>query len=249
MTVKTSEKKSSTKYEWFKFLSNNRKISASHIKNLEKEFDKYGNITEISPITVNKNGFIIDGQHRYVICKKRGIALYFIEIEADKEITPAMNSRQKAWSALDYIDFFAAYKPEYELLRRFINTNDITYPVASAVLFTGGNRKYMSDRRLKEGILEVKELLPQAQKNMDFVTEVGEKMGSVMNERYVRGLVRCLDIAEFEVERFMKKLDSVMRSSPQMPNPRLGAIEDVMRNIEAIYNFSAGEKSRVILFR
>jgi hypothetical protein len=236
-------------YSWFKFLANNRKISQRHIKDLEKEFDAYGNITEISPITVNTHGFIIDGQHRYLICEKRGLEVYYIEVDAQKEITPAMNSKQKRWSAMDYIEFYAAYKPEYELLRRFILTNDVTFPVASAVLFSNLNRKFVSDRKLKDGTLEVSPFLKVAQKNIDIISEIGEKMGAVLTERYVRGLVRCLAMEDFDLQRFMKKLDIVMRVNPHVPNPRLAAIEDVMRNIESIYNFQAGERQRTILFR
>jgi 2-iminoacetate synthase ThiH len=67
--------KSSKNYEWFKFYSNNRPISRIHLNNLRKQFEKYGNITEISPITVNPNGFIMDGQHRRIYVKSL-ITLY-----------------------------------------------------------------------------------------------------------------------------------------------------------------------------
>lgn len=246
---KNAEIKSSKNYDWFKFLSNNRPISPRHIKELEAEFDKYGNITEVSPITVNANGFIYDGQHRIIICKKRDLPVHYVESDAPKELTPAMNSKQKAWNALNYIEFFAAYKPEYEALRRFMQINEITFPVASAVIFSGLNRKYASDRKLKDGTLEVRPFLEGAQKNMDIVSEIGEKMGSSMNERYVRGIVKCLENEEFDLERFNKKLNTVMKMAPALPNPRLRAIEDVMRNLEAIYNFMQGDNTRVMLFR
>lgn len=247
-TRKVSDKQNSKNYDWFKFLSNNRKISERHIKELEKEFDRDGNITEVSPITVNKHGFIMDGQHRFLICQKRELPVFYIEVDARKELTPAMNSKQKAWSAMDYVEFYAAYKQEYELLRRFIRDNDITYPLASAVIFAGENRRFASNRRLKDGTLEVKELLPLAQKHLDIVLEIGEKVGAEIFEPYARGIVRMLESESFDIARFNKKLDSVMKNSPTLPNLRLRAQEDVMRNIEMIYNFMAGDKSRVRLY-
>ena len=212
--MKTSAVKSSTNYERLRFLANNRPINATHIKNLEKEFDRYGNITEVSPITVNKNGFIIDGQHRKVICEKRGLPVFYIEADTPKEITVAMNWRNKPWSNSDYVNFFAAYKPEYELLRQFMAVNKINYQIASAVLFTGLHRKFSSDRRLKEGTLEVKPLLKKAQENLDVISEIGLIMGAELHERYVRGIIRCLDNEEFEIERFMKKLGTVHEEKP-----------------------------------
>lgn len=247
--MKSSEKQSSTVYEWFRFLTNNRPINNHHIRELEKEFDKYGNITEVSPITVNKAGFIIDGQHRKIICERRGLPIHYIIVDAPKEITVAMNWRNKPWLAMDYINFYAAYKPEYELLRQFMSHNRINYQIASAVLFTGLNRKFTSDRRLKEGTLEVKSILNNAQAKMDIVSEIGMKIGAELHERYVRGIMKCLENEDFDLERFNKKLDVVMKQSPSLPNPRLRAMEDVMRNLESIYNYMASDRTRVILFR
>jgi hypothetical protein len=241
--------KSSKNWEWFKYLSNNRPISKKHLSNLRKQFDKYGNITEISPGVVNSNGFIIEGQHRRILCEEFDMPFFYNEIDADKEITAAINASRRPWSAWNYIEFYAAYKPEYELLRRFMVNNDITYPIANALLFTNLNRKYISDQALKDGTLEVKYFLPDAQKHADMVSEISEKMGSKMSERYVRGLVRCFYSDNFDYKRFMKKLDIVMGIKPDLPSPRVTALADVMRNIETIYNFRAQEGSYVMLFR
>lgn len=246
--MRTSEKKSSKNYEWFKFLANNRKLSKKHLFNLSKQFDKYGNITEISPITVNNHGFIIDGQHRFMICKQLGLDVFYNEVEVDKEITPAINSNQKPWTALDYISFFAAYKPEYEILNRFIGKNEINFPVASAALFPGKSRSNIYDS-LRTGQLEVSEVLDEAQKRIDIIHEITELMNGPLTERYVYAILRCLYMEHFDINRFIDKLKSVTSSSHNIANPRSSNIADVMRNIETIYNFKAREGSTVLLFR
>lgn len=239
----------SKNYGWFKFYTNNREIEPVILKNLREQFQKYGNITEISPINVNPHGFIYDGQHRYILCQEFGYPVNYIEVDMPIELTPDRNRTQRPWSTMNYVNFFAKYKPEYELLRRFIGDNNVSYSVASSVIFSGMNRKWFSERKLRAGTLEVKPYLKQAQIYMDTISEISEVFGAVISAKYARGIVKCLTNEEFDLDRFMSKLRSVMKTSPTLPNPRLGAIEDVMRNLESIYNYKAGEGSRVILFR
>lgn len=246
--TKRPEIQSSKNYEWFQRFTNNRPIENAILKNLREQFQKYGNITAISPIAVNKNGFIYDGQHRELLCEEFGYEVFYIEVDMPFNITSDMNRAMRPWGMMNYIEFFAKYKPEYELLRRFISDNRTNYSIASAVIFSGSNRKWLSDRKLKEGELEVKPFLKKAQEHMDIVSEIGEKMGATFTEKYVRGIARCLDSEDFDLERFMRKLKTVMRSSPNLPNPRLTSLEDVMRNLESIYNYMSGDKERVRLY-
>jgi hypothetical protein len=152
--------KSSTDYQWFQFLANNRKISKKHLSNLRKQFALYGNITEVSPILVNSNGFIIDGQHRTVLCEEFGLPVFYKIADADKEITPAINSNSKPWQAMDYVNFFAAYKPEYKALKRFIDLNEISWSLASVLLYP--SRATRMFPILKEGSIIVNEFVDQA---------------------------------------------------------------------------------------
>lgn len=248
MSTKKPEIKQSKNYEWFHFFANNRPIENAILRSLREQFQKYGNITEVSPIIVNSNGFIYEGQHRRLLCEEFGYEINYIVADLPIEATPDMNNAMRRWSTMNYIEFFAKYKPEYEALRQFLQLNRVSYTVASAVIFSGGNRKWLSDRKLKEGQLEVKPYLKKAQQNMDIVSEIGEKMGAVLTEKYVRGIARCLDSEGFDLQRFFKKLDTVMRISPGLPNARLTSLEDVMRNLEGIYNYMSGEKERVRLY-
>jgi len=241
--------KKSKNYEWFKYLGNNRKISQRHLSNLREQFALYGNITEVSPIAVNKNGFILDGQHRFTLCKELGLEVYYIEKDFEKELTPAMNANQRAWKSLDYINFYAAYKPEYKLLLKFVKDNNTTYPIAATVLYTQFDIKNAAEKMLRDGDIKVSPFIEKAQENMDFVNEVQEVVRNSISERYVRGLMAAIKIEEFDIERFLKKLRLVMRNSPDIPNLKLSAIADVRRNIEQIYNYRAREESVSILFR
>ena len=56
-----------TDYDKFKFLEGNRKL---RLNNLEKMRESMIEEQLVIPICVNENFEIIDGQHRYTICKE-----------------------------------------------------------------------------------------------------------------------------------------------------------------------------------
>lgn len=60
------EIRKSTDYGWFKFLPTNRTVGTSDkVKTSVETFD----VTPYVPIIVTADGFIIDGQNRYEVCK------------------------------------------------------------------------------------------------------------------------------------------------------------------------------------
>lgn len=241
--------KNTKNYDWFKFLANNRKISKNHLNNLRKQFEEFGNITEITPITVNIHGFILDGQHRRILCEEFGYPVFYNEVDVRKEITPAMNTNQKPWQAMDYVEFFAAYKPEYEILNRFINNNDTNFYLANAALFPDSNRKVLYDQ-LKKGTLEVSDYIAEGQKRMDVISEISELMRRPLTEVYARTILKCMYKDNFDINRFITKLKLMMNSKHgNVPQPRATTAIDVFRNIETIYNFGARAESTVVLFR
>ena len=240
---------SSKNYEWFQFLSNNRKISKKHLSNLRKQFEEFGNITEVSPITVNVNGFILDGQHRRILCEELGYPVFYNEVDVKKEITPAMNTNQKPWVAMDYVEFFAAYKPEYEVLNRFIMKNETNFYLANAAIFPEVSRKPLYDK-LKRGKLEVSDYITDGQKRMDVINEISEIMRRPITEVYARTVLKCMYKENFDIDRFITKLKVMMNSKHDLvPRPRATSTIDVFRNIETIYNFGAHAGSTVVLFR
>lgn len=240
--------KSTDNYEWFKFFTSNRPISKKHLVNLRKQFQKYGNITEISPITVNSNGFIFDGQHRRILCEEFGFPVHYNEAKLDKGATPDMNSNQKPWSPINFVEWFAAYKPEYELLRRFIADNKTSFSIAADVLYPNQSNTAVA-RRLKEGTLEVKEYLTEGQKRMDIIHDIAEILGQELTDAYTRSIMRCLYNDNFSVQRFIDKCKIVMKSPVKIANPRFTNGLDAMHNIESIYNYKTTSENTVLLFR
>lgn len=91
----------------FKLRNDNRDISEANVQKLVRSFIKYGWCGE--PITVNKDMYVIAGQHRLLAAIKAHINIKYI-IE-DKEVSNAalrdMSMASKKWTALDYINSMA----------------------------------------------------------------------------------------------------------------------------------------------
>ena len=66
----------SNDYSKFTLLHGNRKVNPLHVKRLKQSFSKQ---YLISPIMVNENYKIIDGQHRFTAAREMGLVInYFI---------------------------------------------------------------------------------------------------------------------------------------------------------------------------
>ena len=84
-------------YEAFSFITGNRNINKSHLEKLRKS------MTEMFipiPIVVNEQLQIIDGQHRYMICKEEEWTLTFMQIKGlTLSHVQKINELMKVWTA------------------------------------------------------------------------------------------------------------------------------------------------------
>lgn len=111
--------KQTTNYKMFKSLGGNRVINKLHVERLKNSFrDSY----LLSPILVNQNYEIIDGQHRFNAAKALGLPINFIIINnyGLKEVQ-MLNSNANNWKKEDYLQAFCDLNyPEYLKMRKFM---------------------------------------------------------------------------------------------------------------------------------
>ena len=100
---------STTDYDLFTFISENRETKKIHVDKLKLSVQDI-NLLPANPIIV-ANGLIIDGQHRFNVCKELGLPIYYIEIigMTTEEMITAMhklNSNAKNWGLDDYLKLY-----------------------------------------------------------------------------------------------------------------------------------------------
>lgn len=156
----------------YKFLEANRFVREDHVKSL---MSAIVNKEWLPPIFVTKDGFIIDGQHRYqAFCKccenstfKGNLRVLVIESDEDPiQLAIKLNNSAKRWLVDDY---FHAYleirKPSYVYLKNFmlVHVRYIAGVRAALQLITGS---YPS-KVFKEGNLQL---------SLQNIKEADEKM-------------------------------------------------------------------------
>jgi len=109
--------KVSTNYDAFKFYSCNRPISPVHVNRLilDETFpEKY----RLSPILVDKEHRIIDGQHRFKACFMLGLPIYYImDMQGSEEDIKLRNSQQIPWEYKNFLSFHADHIEDYKILK------------------------------------------------------------------------------------------------------------------------------------
>jgi len=96
-------------YDLFKILPGNRQLYPTQIKKLANNIAKNPAFTKISPILVNEQMEVIDGQHRLAAYKKyadeNGInhSIYFVIVKGlGLAEARGLNAGSKPWSPKDY---------------------------------------------------------------------------------------------------------------------------------------------------
>jgi len=110
---------STNDYSKFKTLEGNRHVNKLHVKRLKESFKE---AYLLSPIVVNQDFQIIDGQHRFEAAKEMKLPINFIVCNnySLKEVQ-LLNTNMKNWKKEDYLNAYCDLKyPEYLKFRNFM---------------------------------------------------------------------------------------------------------------------------------
>ena len=92
----------SRNYNMFKFKDGNRDLNYINVNKMEESLKKHGWVT---PIVVDNNYYIIDGQHRFQAAKNLGMPIAFIRMSNDFNVEAIrdINNAQEKWNTWDYV--------------------------------------------------------------------------------------------------------------------------------------------------
>lgn len=113
-----------TDYDKFKFLEGNRKLRQN---NLEKMRESMIEEQLVIPICVNENFEIIDGQHRYTICKELGKPLYYyVQKGYGLDQVERANRSNTNWQLNDFLQSFALKgNNNYTMINDIVDTYNV----------------------------------------------------------------------------------------------------------------------------
>lgn len=227
------EIKVTNKYEMFKKLEGNRTTDDRRVEKIKKSIIKVGYIT--SPILVNENMEIIDGQGRFEALKQLQLPIeYIVQNGISIKECVAMNVYQTNWTIIDYIYSHAdrgiqSFVYIRDLMERF-NINSVSI-IAVATLGTGVFKaEYVHD-----GTLEItQEQYEKAIKKLEFFKDLYKGYNDIPRFNFIfKGLLYCAEIEEVDLERLKEKIIEVLEHKKIPPIP---TIEEAMQFLEEIYN-------------
>lgn len=198
----------------FKILEGNRHIDRYHLKKLKKAIEEENQLN-IHPIIVNKDFYVIDGQHRLQCAKELGYEIFYIQSDTVSDLhVIGCNVNQKSFEVENYIDYFAIKekKQEYVQLKDMLKSTGLK-PKALLTLILG-----VVSPSILEFLKTGKFKFPQNQEPLellnfyfDFTAYVKDKrlkpFSMFTNHAFTRALRWLFKTNGFDDQLFFKKLD------------------------------------------
>lgn len=237
-----------------KFTMDNIKLSAANRDVNQKQVDKLkesirqrGYIKGL-PILVEQDGYIVDGQHRFLACKQLGIEATIIEVSSF-DLAPIINSMQSRWSLQDYVKYYAEKNIEdYIILERICKSKNISVSTAAAII-TGKWASKSSIKKgernpIKEGVFRIPDKSDKGLAKLDRKIEAIMHLISVLHlpktDRLVLAVTRLSNDSNFSFKIMLSKIE-YQRARIY----RCSTIQEYMQMLANIYNNKNSKKVTV----
>ena len=239
---KVNEVYETKNYSTFKFRNDNRVINKSHVKSIANNMKVRG-WEKGSYVVINNKGEIIDGQHRVTAAMEVGISIsYILEKSAGFETIRSLNSRQKNFAITDHIHGFVVEgNPHYVKLNDFMIQYPELRPTECMMLCT--NSLSGCDRENFESGKFVTKNIDKANEWAMNIMELKPYFEGYNRSIFVRALLKTLTrCKEFSFSEFVRKV-KVRPTNIHF----CGSVDEYIKMIEEIYNFSRNKESRINL--
>lgn len=232
-------------YDLFKKIKGNRDVSIERVNKIKKSIRNVGYIT--SPILVNENMEIIDGQGRYEALKDLKLPIeYIVQEGININECISMNIYQTRWSQMDYIKSYADrnninYIRIMKLFEKYTRIKNLS--IISMALT--GNSRFDSILTQRGGLQISEEQYNQAIEKIDFIYPILTENSTVIRvSNLIVGVLACFEIPDVNMNRLKEKVMEYLRTVNSVPYSSIIAI---MQFIEELYNKNS-KKSTVYIF-
>jgi hypothetical protein len=236
-------------YAQFKFFGTNRRAELR--KDLVRSI---GDVGQVQPIIVDKSLTIIDGQHRLLACQALDIPIsYIVNEDAKEELITEVNSSQKAWTKVDYIERFATKGvPSFVTLKNLMAEHGLSASSTIVLLDDYAVKVSHADgRNIKSGLFEINDdSLNRFRYRIAFMKDFwgvsdGAFAAKFKTHRMMYALVRLVSHPNYNHEYWMTRLaENITDNQIKVPSKT----SDCLVMIESLYNWRLlSKKKRVDL--
>lgn len=196
-TIKTPEIYATKEYDKFKRVTGNRKLDKGHVFELTQAISRH-NLLDKFPVLVTKDNYLLDGQHRIAVAKANKLSFYVLTLDMhlEDEVVASINSVQRAWKIIDYINFYAERGNEQYI---FLNETSGEYGITPAnliALIKGG-----STNNLKYGKLSLYSTPEEKQACLMLIDAYSEMKDLLPHEVFIdRDFVKAFRIMATKID-------------------------------------------------
>lgn len=175
----------------------------------------------LMPILVDKNHFILDGQHRFMAAKELQKPLPYIVLKDSEKIMDIikdLNSCSKNWNNNDYLKH-NYQKPSYKFFKQVLDEYGMPFSTTYALL-TGKNYDVAAKNNFKSGLLKLsfqqKQDFKTAIKKVDLLLHEVKKV-SISNYRLLKKVKCAVPLRELALKDYVN-WDSFINSLQKTDN-------------------------------
>jgi hypothetical protein len=224
-----------SEYGHFHFLRGNRDLNEGKINKIINSVNNGLNFFKYCPILVNDAMYIIDGQHRFVVCKKLKLPVYYVVVPnfSLRQIAE-MNNNQSKWKTKDFMNCYidadvnrADYKTLEEVSTEFkINLSVCISLLQFGKVHNGGRSDAFRDGNFKVNHLsDARGLLTTS---MDY-----EPFGAEFRQRsFLQCVEKLIASEKYDHAAVLKKFQKcALRIEKQ------STMKEYLVHIEELYNY------------
>lgn len=223
----------------------NRDIKLVHVERLQNLIAEHGYIKGM-PIIVDKNGYIIDGQHRYMACKNLKVEPEIV-VEENFDIVPLLNSTQLRWGTAAYVKYWAAKGlTDYIILQNICKAKNISPGICYNIVFGKSMDKTGLERvgyksPIKNGEFKFpehsKKYFEKLSRKIDMILNLVSVLKLPKTDRLIIAIARLANNPNFSFDTMLTKLDYQMSKVYKCTT-----IDEYTMMLAAIYNYKNSGK-------
>ena len=226
-------------YNKFQKQEGNRQLNELHLKRLVSSIQE-NNLLSSNPILVNDKFEIIDGQHRFEVCKQLGLPIYYlISKNLGLKEVQMLNANSKNWKLDDYIDGYCNLGlVEFCYFKDLMTKNKLGITSLLAIFAAGGHSGNAFDD-VKNGNLK----LPYKNRGLIILQWIKDWLHfypGADRRTFVLALVQLYNVKGYSHEKIVQKMKYQSTKLVDCTN-----VKTYLALLEEIYNFKErGEKLR-----
>lgn len=201
-------------YDMFKKNVVNRNYNEDNVKKIMNSIS-VRNKLNLKPIIVDKNMYVMDGQHRIEAARRLGIeVVYIIDEEATDEDIILLNANQKSWQLTDYLNYFCHKKnQDYIQLDDFLKEHDLSIMQMRALM--SENDSFSINFKRGKFVFPKKDKLAKLHdrlSNLRFVQDyINDKLPNTkichQGSLFIHALLEFFNNKKVDVKTFIEKLE------------------------------------------